>query len=395
MFVGANLVFFPMHIVGMLGMPRRIYSYPAGLGWDAYNLLETVGAFLFAAGVVLFAVNVWRSRSRGAEAGPNPWDAGTLEWATPSPPPAYNFAVLPTIGSRHPLWEDRLGEGSARSLIAEGPALAQGRETFATSPLDAEPVAVMRMPEDSYAPVILAASIGLVAYGLLFAIWWLAAVGLGVSAACVVAWLWPDEATAFAGATNTPFGMLPLGTSGRRSVGWWGMMGVVTTEASFFGYLLFSYFYLGSLSTNPWPSMVPRFGLPLVNTGILLASSVAVWWGERGIRAGDARRLRIGVALGLCLGALFLALQGVEYGRETLSGTRDAYGSLFYTITGFHAAHVLVGLFMLGFVLVRALRDHFEAERHDAVSNAALYWHFVDAVWLVVFTSLYLSPFVR
>jgi heme/copper-type cytochrome/quinol oxidase subunit 3 len=116
---------------------------------------------------------------------------------------------------------------------------------------------------------------------------------------------------------------------------------------------------------------------------------------QRGIRAGDARRLRIGVALGLCLGALFLALQGVEYGRETLSGTRDAYGSLFYTITGFHAAHVLVGLFMLGFVLVRALRDHFEAERHDAVSNAALYWHFVDAVWLVVFTSLYLSPFVR
>jgi cytochrome c oxidase subunit I+III len=394
-FVGANLVFFPMHIVGMLGMPRRIYTYPGGLGWDAYNLLETIGAFLFAASIALFLVNVWRSRSRGAEAGPNPWDAGTLEWAVPSPPPAYNFAVLPTIGSRHPLWEDRLGEGSARSSITNGPVLSDGRETFATSPLDAEPVAVMRMPEDSYAPVLLAASIGLIAYGLLFSVSSLAALGVGAAAACAVAWLWPDEATAFAGTTTTPFGTLPLGASGRRSVGWWGMLAVVATEASFFCYLLFSYFYLGSISTNPWPSQVPRFGLPLLNTGILLSSSVAVWWGDRGIRAGKPRRLHIGIALGVGLGALFLALQGVEYSRETLSGTRDAYGSLFYTITGFHAAHVLVGLLMLGVVLTRAFLGHFGAERHEAVSNAALYWHFVDAVWLAVFTSLYVSPFVR
>jgi heme/copper-type cytochrome/quinol oxidase subunit 3 len=173
------------------------------------------------------------------------------------------------------------------------------------------------------------------------------------------------------------------------------MLAVVATEASFFCYLLFSYFYLGSISTNPWPSQVPRFGLPLLNTGILLSSSVAVWWGDRGIRAGKPRRLHIGIALGVGLGALFLALQGVEYSRETLSGTRDAYGSLFYTITGFHAAHVLVGLLMLGVVLTRAFLGHFGAERHEAVSNAALYWHFVDAVWLAVFTSLYVSPFVR
>jgi heme/copper-type cytochrome/quinol oxidase subunit 3 len=251
------------------------------------------------------------------------------------------------------------------------------------------------MPEDSYAPVLLAASIGLVAYGLLFSLSWLAAVGIGGTAACAVAWLWPDEATAFGGLASTPFGMLPLGASGRRSVGWWGMMGVVATEASFFGYLLFSYFYLGSISTNPWPSQVPGVGLPLVNTGILLSSSVAVWWGERGAGSGDSRRLRIGIGLGLLLGAIFLSLQGVEYARETISGTRDAYGSLFYTITGFHAAHVLVGLVMLGVVLVRALLGHFREGRHEAVSNAALYWHFVDAVWLAVFTSLYVSPFVR
>src|SRR5689334_837499 len=195
MFVGANLVFFPMHIVGMLGMPRRIYTYPGGLGWDVYNSIETVGAFLFAAGVVLFAWNVLISRRRGAIAGPNPWDGPTLEWSTPSPPPPYNFAVIPVIGSRHPLWEDRLGEGSARSILARGPVLADGRETFATTPLDAEPAAIMRMPEDTYVPLALAVSLGVVAYGLLFSLLWLAALGLIGVAVSAIAWLWPDDAT--------------------------------------------------------------------------------------------------------------------------------------------------------------------------------------------------------
>jgi heme/copper-type cytochrome/quinol oxidase subunit 3 len=88
-------------------------------------------------------------------------------------------------------------------------------------------------------------------------------------------------------------------------------------------------------------------------------------------------------------------LQGVEYSHEHLSATKTAYGSLFYTITGFHGAHVFVGLIMLGVVHVRALRGHFAAGRHEAVTNAAAYWHFVDAVWLVVFTSLYITPHFR
>jgi heme/copper-type cytochrome/quinol oxidase subunit 3 len=103
----------------------------------------------------------------------------------------------------------------------------------------------------------------------------------------------------------------------------------------------------------------------------------------------------VGVGAAVALGILFLALQAVEYGREHASATHDAYGSLFYTITGFHGAHVLVGLVMLVVVLVRALKGHFAAGRHEAVSNAALYWHFVDAVWLAVFTSLYVTPHLR
>ena len=395
MFVGVNVLFFPMHIVGLLGMPRRIYTYPAGLGWDSYNLVETVGAFLFAIGVALFAYNVWRSRSQGREAGANPWDAPTLEWSVPSPPPVYNFAVLPTIGSRHPLWEDRLGEGSARSRLNEGPALPAGRETFATSPLDAEPQAVMRMPEDSYAPLALAVALAVIAYGLLFSLLWLAIAGAVAAAIVVIAWLWPDAATQRVGDADTSFGVMPEGASGRHGVGWWGMVGVIATEAAFFAYLLFGYFYLASQSLNPWPAEGPGFWLPLLNTVILLSSSVAVAWGERASRTGRTGRTRWGLGVALALGITFLVLQGVEYSRETASATHDAYGSLFYTITGFHGAHVFVGLIMLTVVLVRALRGHFASGRAEAVRNAALYWHFVDAVWLAVFTSLYVTPHLR
>jgi cytochrome c oxidase subunit I+III len=373
MFVGVNRHFYPIHVVGRLGRPRRVYTNPGGLGWDAYNLLETAGAYLFAAGVLLFAYNVWRSRRHGRPSGANPWDAPTLEWSVPSPPPPYNFAVLPTIASRHPLWEERLDEGSGRSRLRSGPVLAvNDRETFATSPLDAEPTAVMRMPEDSYLPLALAVSLGAAGYGLLFSLWWLAALGAAVTATCAVVWLWPDDATAYAGTTSTEFGELPVGASGRRSVGWWGMAGVVTTEGAFFAYLLFAYFYLGSMSVNPWPSEMPGLALPIVNTALLLASSGVVWWAERGVRAGRTTRLRAGLALAVALGVAFLALQAVEYGREKASATHDAYGSLFYTITGFHGAHVFVGLVMLSVVLARALRGHFAAGRHEAVSNAAL-----------------------
>jgi cytochrome c oxidase subunit I+III len=396
MFVGMNVLFFPMHIVGLLGMPRRIYTYPSGMGWDSYNMLETIGAFIFAFGVLLFTVNVWRSRTRGAMAGANPWDGATLEWSVSSPPPPYNFAVMPVVASRHPLWEDRLGEGSGRSILSTGPVLADGRETFATTPLDAEPSAIMLMPEDSYLPLALSASLGVIAYGMLFGLLWLAVLGAIASVTIVIVWLWPDAGTQARQARDTEFGVLPVGASGSaHSVGWWGMSAVITTEGAFFAYLLFSYFYLASMSSNPWPSITPALPLPLVNTGMLLASSVTAVWAERGIRRGKPGHLWIGLALSIALGVLFLLLQGVEYGREKLSPTHDAYGSLFYVITGFHGAHVFVGLVMLSVILVRARRGHFTSTHFEAVTNATLYWHFVDIVWLAVFTSIYVTPHLR
>ncbi|HUQ19948.1 MAG TPA: cytochrome c oxidase subunit I [Gemmatimonadaceae bacterium] len=120
-FIGMNLTFFPMHFSGMLGMPRRIYTYDAGQGWDSYNLMSSIGAYMLAVATLIFVYNFFVSRKRGAIAGPNPWHAGTLEWSIPSPPPEYNFAALPNVTSRYPLWEgNETDMESARINSQEG-----------------------------------------------------------------------------------------------------------------------------------------------------------------------------------------------------------------------------------------------------------------------------------
>jgi cytochrome c oxidase subunit I len=192
MFVGFNLAFLPMHLTGLLGMPRRVYTYPAGLGWDTLNLITTIGSFLFAAGVLLLVVNVWWSRRRGVPAGPNPWDGPTLEWAVASPPPPYNFAVIPTVGSRHPLWEDRLDEAE-RSVIDRGPTLDRSKVTVETSPLDAQVTDVLHMPEDSLYPLLHALAVTLTFYGLLLRSPVLGVAGGVLVIAGTIGWLWPSR----------------------------------------------------------------------------------------------------------------------------------------------------------------------------------------------------------
>jgi heme/copper-type cytochrome/quinol oxidase subunit 3 len=187
--------------------------------------------------------------------------------------------------------------------------------------------------------------------------------------------------------------ILPINPAERRNPGWWAMVLIVVTEAMLFAYLLFAYFYLGSMANTPWPpGGPPALKLVVPNTIILLASSGTMWWGESGIRAGSQMRLRLGLLVTLLLGAAFLVIQGIEYSKKDFGLQSNAYGSLFFTITGFHGAHVFVGLLFNIFVQIRAWLGHFSAKRHLAVTNAAMYWHFVDAVWLVVFTSLYLAP---
>ncbi|MBV8297297.1 MAG: cbb3-type cytochrome c oxidase subunit I [Acidimicrobiia bacterium] len=193
MFIGFNIAFLPMHLTGLLGMPRRVYTYGPDMGWSTLNLITSAGSVLLAFGVALTFVNVFKSRRHGALAGANPWDGHTLEWSVPSPPPPYNFAVIPTIASRHPLWEDRLGD-EVRSSLDRGPLLDKGKEALGTTPLDALPDMILRMPEDTAAPFVLTLGLAGIFTGLILKSWLLTGGGTIVLGVALLVWLWPRRA---------------------------------------------------------------------------------------------------------------------------------------------------------------------------------------------------------
>ncbi|HEX6490498.1 MAG TPA: cytochrome c oxidase subunit I [Gaiellaceae bacterium] len=155
-FVGTALTFFPMHILGLLGMTRRVYTYPASLGWGSYNLSETIGAFILTAGLLLIFANLLYSRFRGPASGPDPFFGGTLEWATSSPPPPYNFPVIPTVRSAYPNWDRDERRRDAERLARGELVLDEGHETPATTVRDAFPDEILEMPGESFWPPVLA-----------------------------------------------------------------------------------------------------------------------------------------------------------------------------------------------------------------------------------------------
>lgn len=188
-FIGLNLAFFPMHILALMGMPRRQYTYADGLGWGTVNLVETVGAFILALGILLTLINFFKSMRTGQLAGKNPWGADSLEWSLPSPPPPYGSVHIPTVRTRNPLWDEYDEEADPENERI----LDQGRLTLASSPLDALPRAITSMPEDSVAPLLLALAMTGIFTALTFKLMW---VVLGFLIACMAilaVWLWPKK----------------------------------------------------------------------------------------------------------------------------------------------------------------------------------------------------------
>jgi len=187
---------------------------------------------------------------------------------------------------------------------------------------------------------------------------------------------------------------LSVGSIDHRASGWWGMLGVIATEGALFAYLLFSYYYVAlQPHTEPWlPEVPPSLRLALPNTIILILSSVAVWWGERGARKHARWRALLGLAIGFVLGAIFIGIQLMEWHNKSFSVTSHPYGSLYFTITGFHLAHVLMGLFVLLSLIVWIALGYFSAPRDAPISIGSIYWHFVDVVWLTVFFTFYITP---
>ncbi|MDP8961705.1 MAG: heme-copper oxidase subunit III [Actinomycetota bacterium] len=200
------------------------------------------------------------------------------------------------------------------------------------------------------------------------------------------------------GSTGLPGEVLPEHAEGPRAFGWWGMVWLIATEATLFALLIASYFYLRFRNGPVWPPEgipKPELVLPLAMTAILWSSSIPVHIADKGIREGRQGRLRWGLAAGFVLGAVFLFITvGVEWPEKLhhFTPASNVYGSLFFTITGFHAAHVLVGLLMSVWTQVRAWRGAFDETRHLTVQTFSMYWHFVDVVWAAVLATIYLSP---
>jgi cytochrome c oxidase subunit I+III len=155
-FAGTLLTFFPMHILGLLGMPRRDYTYHDGLGWNFLNLLETIGSYLLAGGLLMVVAVLAVALRRGPRAGDDPWGGDTLEWATTSPPPAYNFAVIPKVTSAYAMWDREDRAADAGRLARGEQVLDHGHETPASTVLDADWDEVLQMPSGSWAPLLTA-----------------------------------------------------------------------------------------------------------------------------------------------------------------------------------------------------------------------------------------------
>jgi len=183
-FVGVNVTFFPMHLLGLDGMPRRVYTYLPEMGWGNLNLIATMGAVTIVASVAVFLVNVAKSSVAGVVAGDDPWGASGLEWATSSPPPAWNFHPLPVVTSRAPLWE-----AGDQMPVATGLATDR-REVLITTALDAVPDSRHEHPGESHWPLVMAIAVGVTFIG---AVWnpWAYVIGFVISAVAFAGWGWP------------------------------------------------------------------------------------------------------------------------------------------------------------------------------------------------------------
>ena len=187
MFIGFNLGFFPMHLAGFAGMPRRVYTYPAGLGLQPLNMLATIGAFILGLGMLMSVVNLIESLRHGRVAGKNPWNADSLEWETDSPPAPYGTVHIPTVASRHPLWDDHEEEYDPDNLRT----LDYDRVTLASTWRDAEPYAISKMPMETLAPLLLALALFVFFTAMVFELLWLALAGVILTFAAGCFWLWP------------------------------------------------------------------------------------------------------------------------------------------------------------------------------------------------------------
>jgi cytochrome c oxidase subunit I+III len=400
MFVGLNLTFFPMHIVGLLGMPRRVYTYTEESGWWIYNLASSIGALVLFSGILVFILNLVYTRFRGPPAGDNPWGADSLEWSVPSPPPNQGYSIPPIVRSRHPLWDqDDLHSGEPRvtkllQALARWPLT--WRAALVTGINDGQPEEVIRVSGPSIWPFVTACGTVLLFIGEMIHRLELIAFSAVLIIGAVIMWNRPEPVTT-TDEEEDEFERqhgISVRIDGGRSLATWGMGMSLLVTATAFATVLLSYFYL-RVENEQWPpeGVAAPSLLPAVMASLaIICSAVAVQRAHRGIVDGSQSRLRRSLVVA---GVLTIAASAVViYDLTTwdFSAQDHAYGSITYLLTGFLLTIALIGLVILGVVFGAAMKSHFSARRHAAVTNTGRYWTAFTTMWLIGTAVLTLVP---
>ncbi|AFK55735.1 cytochrome c oxidase subunit I [Tistrella mobilis] len=396
-FTGFNITFLPMHFTGLRGMPRRVFTYPAGHGWDWLNLISTFGAYIMAIGVLVVVVDVVRALRHGPPAPRNPWNAGTLEWTAETTDEAWGVRSVPQISSRYPLWDqpgvlDEMDRG--QGYLPD--AAAGKRETLITGVLDATPEQVQRLPANSFRPLAAAIFIGTCFIAATFEWWWLAAAGGIIGIGVILGWLWtgtarpPEAAMMDVGRGLT----LPLYASGPRSVGWWAMCITMVGDATAFISLVFGYFFYWTIHAEfpPPQATGPGLAWPGIAAATGLAAWAAVLAARHTNRTGRVMTARLALGAGAVLALASIAAGAAAILTTGLDPVVHVYDATVWVLVIWTALHLAAGVLMQLYCLARSLAGHMTPVHDIDIQNVALYWHFATATLAITMAVIGLFP---
>ena len=394
MFVGFNTAFFPMHFAGLRGMPRRVFTYPEEFGWEWFNLISTIGAFIFAAGVATFIIDIFRPKSEPKKRNLNPWNSGTLEW-TNDPAESWGMRSVPIINSRYPLWDQPNLQADIEAGRFYLPDARSGkRETLVTSVLDAKPIQCLRVGGVSYITIIAAMALGGVFIALTFH-WWIATIVFAIiTFIAIIYWLWtgtaqipeyPEE--------DVGLGLkLPIYVSGPASVGWWAMFITMIGDGTAFASLIFGYFFYWTLHEDyTAASAGPGIFWPMLALVLFLVA-----WGltilARQLNANGSFGCRMALVAGavVTIAASLAGLAGPYL--SAMDPTSNVYPATVWVIVIWTVTHGAVGVVMQLYCLARSLTGRMTAEYDQDICNVTLYWHFMAFTAVATFLVVGLFP---
>lgn len=391
--IGFNVAFFPMHLSGLYGMPRRVYTYLPGMGLDILNFISTMGAFILGVGVLLFVINVFNSLRRGAQATANPWGAGTLEWAASSPPQPYNYENMPAVQSRFPVWDSP--EQVNSYVFKES---LERRETLVSTILDGEPEMRAILPGNTVLPFIAAVVLTANLLSQMFSLLWVE-ITAGLFLALLAVWFWPrGREMSMEWIKAGPPGALPVAIAyGRKKPPvYYAAILLIIIEAAEFIELIATYFYLRS-STNTWPPdniPLPDLLLPTIATVILLISVIPSYLDDKAVEKNDQVGLKVYIILQMILEIAYMIVISIHLNSLNFSWQKDAYGSIFWMMV--LSAVVFTGLMILEsiYILVQAFRGLYNSERRWGIEIDGLSSYFVIVNWVLFYLTVYIAPYL-